>query len=266
VDPFAWVRDELQRSLPSQVSVHDGDASSLPFPDNSAHAIICADSFQWFATAPALFEISRVLQRRGYLCMLFTSMDFSRGGTWDVANLDDDDDDDYHDDHRKKRGDNKDGVESTDESQTQRQQQQQQQQQQGAGMSHWAAQLEQEIRHPCYHDLDMEELDAGSGEWRRVWEHFLGCYYGTTNHKVFRYTRTMTPDELVGEVLNEGAVKAWLGRQTEEKRARVEARVWEIVRAGAVGAVEGGGGDDGAVCHVPMRCEALWCQLLDKDD
>ena len=76
----------------------------------------------------------------------------------------------------------------------------------------------------------------------------------------------MTPDELVGEVLNEGAVKAWLGRQTEEKRARVEARVWEIVRAGAVGAVEGGGGDDGAVCHVPMRCEALWCQLLDKDD
>ena len=171
MDPFAWVRDELQRSLPSQVSVHDGDASSLPFPDNSAHAIICADSFQWFATAPALFEISRVLQRRGYLCMLFTSMDFSRGGTWDVANLDDDDDEDYHDDHRKKRGDNKDGVESTDESQTQRQQQQQQ----GAGMSHWAAQLEQEIRQPCYHDLDMEELDARSGEWRRVWENFLGC-------------------------------------------------------------------------------------------
>ena len=55
----------------------DGHACSIPMPDDSVHAVVCAQSFHWFATPPALFEISRVLPRRGYLGLVWSDIDRS---------------------------------------------------------------------------------------------------------------------------------------------------------------------------------------------
>ena len=56
--------------------------------DDSVHAIVAADAFQWFATVPSLFEIARVLPRRGYLGLVWTSVDWKRaaegGAPWAV--------------------------------------------------------------------------------------------------------------------------------------------------------------------------------------
>ena len=54
--------------------------------DDSVHAIVAADAFQWFETVPSLFEIARVLPRRGYLGLVWTSVDWKRaaegGAPW----------------------------------------------------------------------------------------------------------------------------------------------------------------------------------------
>ena len=52
-----------------------GDACAIPLPDSSVHAVVAANAFQWFATAPALFEISRVLTKGGYLGLIWSAPD-----------------------------------------------------------------------------------------------------------------------------------------------------------------------------------------------
>ena len=77
VEPLAQSLEalrDLQASLPhAQTAVLEGSATQLPLPDSSIHCVIAANAFQWYAATNALFEISRVLQRGGYIGMAWRS-------------------------------------------------------------------------------------------------------------------------------------------------------------------------------------------------
>ena len=44
-----------------------GTADAIPLPDESVDAVVCAQSFHWFATPQALAEIQRILKPGGKL-------------------------------------------------------------------------------------------------------------------------------------------------------------------------------------------------------
>jgi SAM-dependent methyltransferase len=75
VEPVDAMRARLARDWP-QVTALKGTAESIPLPDASADAVVCAQAFHWFATTAALAEIRRVLQPGGML-----------GLVWNTANL-----------------------------------------------------------------------------------------------------------------------------------------------------------------------------------
>src|SRR3984957_10952594 len=58
IEPVDEMRRELVRALPD-VRALAGTAQSMPLPDRSAGAVVCAQAFHWFATASALTEIRR---------------------------------------------------------------------------------------------------------------------------------------------------------------------------------------------------------------
>jgi SAM-dependent methyltransferase len=60
-------------------------AQSIPLPDASVDAIVCAQSFHWFATVEALAEIHRVLKPGGRLGLVWNMRDARVG--W-IAQLD----------------------------------------------------------------------------------------------------------------------------------------------------------------------------------
>jgi len=53
----------------------EGHAIKIPLKDESVHAIVAAQSFNWFPTVPALFEITRVLRPKGFLGIIFSVPD-----------------------------------------------------------------------------------------------------------------------------------------------------------------------------------------------
>ena len=53
VEPVAAMRERLQQALP-ELEVLDGRAESMPLPDASVDAIVCAQAFHWFANTAAL--------------------------------------------------------------------------------------------------------------------------------------------------------------------------------------------------------------------
>ncbi|WP_109477761.1 class I SAM-dependent methyltransferase [Paraburkholderia sp. C35] len=74
VEPVAQMREKLAAALP-QVDVREGTAQSLPLDDASVDAVLCAQSFHWFATREALAEIRRVLKPGGRLGLVWNVRD-----------------------------------------------------------------------------------------------------------------------------------------------------------------------------------------------
>ena len=176
----------------------DGTADELDLPSSCAHAVIAADAFHWFATAPALFEISRVLQKRGYLGMLWTRLDTTPpcGGA-------------------------------------------------GGGAA-WAQEMDALLA-PLY--AEHPELDVRTpASWMKVFESFLGCYYGLVHHGVARASSTaMRAEELSAFLL-----APWAGCDAlPEVKGRVDALAKRLVA-----------GTD--TVEVPLITQPAWCQLLDK--
>lgn len=84
VEPVEQMRARLSAALP-QVQALAGTADAIPLPDASVDAVVCAQSFHWFATREALAEIHRVLKPRGKLGLVWNMRD--AGVDW-VAQLD----------------------------------------------------------------------------------------------------------------------------------------------------------------------------------
>ena len=74
VEPVAAMRAEFARSLP-EVRVLEGSAEAIPLPDAGLDAVVCAQSFHWFATPAALAEIRRVLKVGGALGLVWNVRD-----------------------------------------------------------------------------------------------------------------------------------------------------------------------------------------------
>lgn len=74
VEPVAAMRAEFARAIPT-VTVLDGGAEAIPAPDASLDAVVCAQSFHWFATPAALAEVRRVLKVGGALGLVWNVRD-----------------------------------------------------------------------------------------------------------------------------------------------------------------------------------------------
>jgi ubiquinone/menaquinone biosynthesis C-methylase UbiE len=84
VEPVDEMRAKLSSALP-KVEARAGTAESVPLPEASVDAVVCAQSFHWFATREALAEIYRVLKPGGRLGLIWNPRDARIG--W-VARLD----------------------------------------------------------------------------------------------------------------------------------------------------------------------------------
>ncbi len=74
VEPVAAMRAEFRRVFPD-VTVLEGNAEAIPLQDASLDAVVCAQSFHWFATPAALAEIRRVLKSGGALGLVWNLRD-----------------------------------------------------------------------------------------------------------------------------------------------------------------------------------------------
>ncbi|MBN3758132.1 class I SAM-dependent methyltransferase [Paraburkholderia sp. Tr-20389] len=74
IEPVAQMREKLKAALP-QVDVREGTAQQLPLGDASVDAVLCAQSFHWFASREALAEIRRVLKPGGHLGLVWNVRD-----------------------------------------------------------------------------------------------------------------------------------------------------------------------------------------------
>jgi SAM-dependent methyltransferase len=74
VEPVEAMRAELVAAH-SEVEALAGEAERLPLADASVDAIVCAQSFHWFATAAALAEMRRALKPGGALGLVWNVRD-----------------------------------------------------------------------------------------------------------------------------------------------------------------------------------------------
>ncbi|WP_279606157.1 class I SAM-dependent methyltransferase [Methylobacterium sp. J-048] len=76
VEPVAAMRAQLAIQHPD-MAVHAGTAEAIPLDSGSLDAVVCAQSFHWFANAGALAEIARVLRPGGRLGLIWNARDES---------------------------------------------------------------------------------------------------------------------------------------------------------------------------------------------
>ena len=76
VEPVAEMRAQLQARHP-EIEALEGTATRIPLADATLDAVVCAQSFHWFATPTALAEIRRVLKPGGTLGLIWNNRDFS---------------------------------------------------------------------------------------------------------------------------------------------------------------------------------------------
>lgn len=74
VEPVAAMRATLHAKLP-QVEAIDGNALTIPLADQSVDALVCAQSFHWFASDMAVKEMARVLRPGGKLGLIWNVRD-----------------------------------------------------------------------------------------------------------------------------------------------------------------------------------------------
>ena len=74
VEPLDEMRAVLERVVP-EAEVLTGTAEAIPLEDAAVDAVFVGEAFHWFATAPALAEIARVLRPAGTLAILFNQVD-----------------------------------------------------------------------------------------------------------------------------------------------------------------------------------------------
>src|SRR5262245_17715165 len=76
VEPVASMLAQLVDSNPG-IEAKLGSAEHIPLADASVDAVVCAQSFHWFANAGALKEIRRVLKTGGILGLIWNIRDES---------------------------------------------------------------------------------------------------------------------------------------------------------------------------------------------
>ncbi len=76
VEPVEAMRAQLVRAVPT-VAARSGTAERIPVNDGAVDAVVCAQSFHWFATRAALSEIRRVLRPGGSLGLVWNVRDES---------------------------------------------------------------------------------------------------------------------------------------------------------------------------------------------
>jgi len=76
VEPVPQMLEKLALAWPDAARYH-GTAEAIPVPDNSVDAVVCAQSFHWFANAAALTEVHRVLRPGGRLGLIWNVRDAS---------------------------------------------------------------------------------------------------------------------------------------------------------------------------------------------
>jgi SAM-dependent methyltransferase len=76
VEPVAAMLERLVSDLPATTGLR-GQAQCLPFASGIFDAVLCAQSFHWFATPAALAEIYRVLRPGGVLGLIWNTRDQS---------------------------------------------------------------------------------------------------------------------------------------------------------------------------------------------
>ena len=76
VEPVAAMLAQLAADQP-EVRALRASAENLPLPEASVDAVVCAQSFHWFATNAAVAEIHRVLKPGGMLGLIWNVRDAS---------------------------------------------------------------------------------------------------------------------------------------------------------------------------------------------
>jgi SAM-dependent methyltransferase len=76
IEPVDAMRAQLARAFPA-IDARPGTADAMPLADASVDAVVCAQAFHWFATAPAVSEIARVLKPGGVLALVWNVRDES---------------------------------------------------------------------------------------------------------------------------------------------------------------------------------------------
>lgn len=76
VEPVPEMLGQLIRQYPA-VETHSGSAEQIPLDAAIVDAVVCAQSFHWFATPAALHEIRRVLKPGGALGLIWNVRDDS---------------------------------------------------------------------------------------------------------------------------------------------------------------------------------------------
>lgn len=78
VEPVPQMLEKLALICPDAIR-HPGTADTIPLPDGSVEAVVCAQAFHWFANTAALTEIHRVLKPGGRLGLIWNVRDASVG-------------------------------------------------------------------------------------------------------------------------------------------------------------------------------------------
>ncbi len=76
VEPVQAMLEQLRQRYP-RMDAMNGSAEAIPLADASVDAVVCAQSFHWFATREALREIHRVLKPGGSLGLVWNVRDES---------------------------------------------------------------------------------------------------------------------------------------------------------------------------------------------
>ena len=74
IEPVAAMRAQLVERNPG-IEAMAGSADQIPLDDGAVDAVVCAQSFHWFATPGALAEIRRVLRPGGALGLIWNVRD-----------------------------------------------------------------------------------------------------------------------------------------------------------------------------------------------
>ncbi|MBS0418184.1 MAG: methyltransferase domain-containing protein [Proteobacteria bacterium] len=74
IEPVSAMLSHLRESVPAAIAM-SGTAEAIGMEDRSVDAVVCAQSFHWFASSQALAEMARVLKPGGMLGLVWNVPD-----------------------------------------------------------------------------------------------------------------------------------------------------------------------------------------------